>query len=214
MVKIYIPVKDAVDIAEQAIRHLAAWNTPFTVWNDRSTDENTARLHRLQAELGFELIDVATITDHPSPNYLMLLKRAQKEALQTHAHLVIVESDVLVQPDTLQQMLKAAETKNCGMVAAITHDREGNINFPYLYARSYRRDAMHCVSTNKRLSFCCTLLTNAFLRAFDFEGLNPDKDWFDVTISYTYAARFTAVETTQVHESVEVLFAEALPSSR
>ena len=180
IVNIYLPVKDALDTAEQAIRCLAAWGVPFTIWNDRSTDENTARLHALQQELGFRLIDVATITDHPSPNYRMLLVQAQREALETNRHLVIVESDVLVRPDTLERMLKAAQTPQCGMVAAITHDADGNVNFPYLYARKYPQDQR---PTTKRLSFCCTLITNAFLQAFDFDTLNTDKDWFDVTIS-------------------------------
>ena len=55
----------------------------------------------------------------------------------------------------------------------------------YLYAKSKEQGAKSkdCVATTKRLSFCCTLLTNAFLQAFDFANLNPDKDWFDVTIS-------------------------------
>ena len=180
MVNIYLPVKDALDIAEQAIRCLTAWNTPFTVWNDRSSDENTARLHVLQQELGFRLIDVATITDHPSPNYRLLLLQAQREALESNSHLVIVESDVLVQPDTLDRMLRAAQTPACGMVAAVTHDADGNVNFPYLYARKHPA-GQH--PTNKRLSFCCTLVTNALLKAFDFNNLNQDKDWFDITIS-------------------------------
>ena len=184
MVNIFVPVKDSLETAEKAIRCISVWDTPFTIWNDRSTDENTARLHALQQELGFRLIDVATITDHPSPNYRLMLIQAQREALAAKEHLVIVESDVLVQPDTLQRMLDAAQTPDCGMVAAITHDAEGNINFPYLYARKYNNTIIkHYNNTTKRLSFCCTLLTYDFLRAFDFNNLNPEKDWFDVTIS-------------------------------
>ena len=175
-----MPVKDALPTAEQAIRHLCAWEVPFTVWNDRSTDENTARLHALQRELGFTLIDVAALTDHPSPNYLMLLKRAQSEALAAKQHVVIVESDVLVKPDTLTQLCHAAQTQNTGLVAAITHDTDGHVNFPYLYAQKMPAGQ---IATNKRLSFCCTLLTYDFLKAFPFSNLDPDKDWFDVTIS-------------------------------
>ncbi len=196
LVNIVMPVKDAVDVAEKAIRCLCGWEMPFMVWNDRSTEENTARLHVLQEELGFTLIDVAELTDHPSPNYLMLLQRAQAECLATDRDLVIVESDVLVQADTLQRMLSAANTASCGMVAAVTHDTERKINFPYLYAQKYNKSLVvsrwslvqsqkskEIIDTDKRLSFCCTLLTNAFLRAFDFAQLDPTKDWFDVTIS-------------------------------
>ena len=177
---IYMPVKDAMPTAEQAIRHLCAWGVPFTVWNDRSTDENTTRLHALQRELGFTLLDVAELTDHPSPNYLMLLQRAQSEATAKHTHLVIVESDVLVQSDTLTELMEAANTQQTGLVAAITHDTDGHVNFPYLYAQ--KLPTGH-IATNKRLSFCCTLLTYDFLKAFPFTDLNPNKDWFDVTIS-------------------------------
>ena len=161
--------------AEQAIRNVNAWGVPFTVWNDRSTDENTARLHALQRELGFTLIDVAELTDHPSPNYLMLLLRAQTEAIAAQKHLVIVESDVLVQPDTLSRLINAAQAPQTGLVAAITHDTDGHVNFPYLYAQKMPAGQL---TTTKRLSFCCTLLTCDFLKAFPFTNLNPDKDWF------------------------------------
>ena len=179
---IYMPVKDAIDIAEKAIRRLCTWQVPFTVWNDRSSDISTTRLHELSDELGFHLIDVADLTEHPSPNYHMLLCRAQAEALAANKDLVIVESDVLVQPDTLQHLLDANGNTSCGMVAAVTHDEQGNINFPYIYARKLDISTPQ-QETTKRLSFCCTLITNAFLRAFDFSLLNSEKDWFDVTIS-------------------------------
>ena len=39
--------------------------------------------------------------------------------------------------------------------------------------------------TKKTLSFCCTLLTNELLHAYDFEQLDPNKNWYDVFISHT-----------------------------
>ena len=36
----------------------------------------------------------------------------------------------------------------------------------------------------KRFSFCCTLLTPQFLKAFDSHLLDASKNWFDVTISH------------------------------
>lgn len=67
------------------------------------------------------------------------------------------------------------------MIAAVTHDEQGQVNFPYLYAKRWKAEP---VITTKRFSFCCTLLTLAFLQAFPFSELNPEKNWFDVTISH------------------------------
>ena len=66
------------------------------------------------------------------------------------------------------------------MIAAVTTGENGEINFPYDYARKMKQDGV----CNKRLSFCCTLLTLELLKAYDFEQLNPQKHWYDVTISH------------------------------
>ena len=127
------------------------------------------------------MVCYGSYVNQPEAEFSLQFMQAQREALAEKAHLVIVESDVLVRPETLQRMLAAAETDQCGMVAAVTHDTDGNINFPYLYAQKYKNENVRIC--DKRFSFCCTLLTNAFLQAFDFETLNPEKDWFDVTIT-------------------------------
>ena len=62
----------------------------------------------------------------------------------------------------------------------MTTDEKGQINFPYEYARSYHTDGV----CTKRLSFCCTLLTNELLHAYDFAQLDEKKNWYDVTISH------------------------------
>lgn len=175
---IIVPVKDSVTIAERALRALAG--QPVIVWNDRSTPENTALLHRWAEELAFECIDVATLTDHPSPNYLLLLRTMQERARAHNEHLIIVESDVIVQPDTIARLTEAAQDTTIGMAAAVTTDDNGHINFPYEYTRRYPQGT---VPTTKRLSFCCTLLTNELLQRVDFATLDPDKNWYDVTIS-------------------------------
>lgn len=69
------------------------------------------------------------------------------------------------------------------MVAAVTVDGEGEINFPYLYARKMSTE-QSTISTTKRFSFCCTLLTNEFLASYSFERLDPTKQWYDVAISH------------------------------
>ena len=40
------------------------------------------------------------------------------------------------------------------------------------------------IDTKKHCSFCCSLLTPALLKAFDFNTLDPTKNWYDVTISH------------------------------
>lgn len=178
---VIMPVKDSMDTARDAIRAVMhTEGVDFTVYNDFSSDEATAELTALAAEYGFRLVNWADTTRHPSPNYRLTLQDAQRRALSENAHLVVVESDVTVKPDTVGRLAAQAE-KGIGLVAAVTEDADGMVNFPYLYARKLKGGT---VSTTKRLSFCCTLLSNEFLKAFPFEGLNPDKQWYDVFISH------------------------------
>ena len=76
--------------------------------------------------------------------------------------------------------LDAAVEPGVGMVASVTHNARGRINFPYEYARVLHKDG----PCNKRLSFCCTLLTPQLLKAYSFEMLDPEKNWYDVYISH------------------------------
>jgi hypothetical protein len=175
---IIVPIKDSLQIAERALRALKG--QPVTIWNDNSTAENTQLLHSLAKELSFECIDVATLTDHPSPNYLLLLRMMRQCALTNNHHLIIVESDVLVTEGSIARMVDVAQQKNVGMVAAVTQDDNGHVNFPYEYAQKY---SIGAIETRKRLSFCCTLMTVDMLQRVDFQLLNPEKDWFDVTIT-------------------------------
>jgi hypothetical protein len=39
------------------------------------------------------------------------------------------------------------------------------------------------IATQRSLSFCCTLFSPAFLKAYDFKGLDEAKDWYDTFIS-------------------------------
>ncbi len=48
---------------------------------------------------------------------------------------MIIESDVYIKQDTIKKMQAACtELDNPGMVAAVTVDESGVVNFPYLYA--------------------------------------------------------------------------------
>lgn len=188
MRKIHIitPVKDSIDSTLDTIRAIVGSHiaVPFnyTVYNDFSTEENTRRLEEASRQYGFRLINLANITEHPSPNYLLVLQSAQAEAILDDAGLLIVESDVTVKPDTLQALFDGAlARKDCGIAAAVTTDEQGNINYPYLHARGKEGQVY---AEKKHCSFCCSLLTTDFLKAFNFHTLNPDKNWYDVTISH------------------------------
>lgn len=175
-----MPVKDSILTTEEAIRAIAESGYSVSVFDDFSEDETADRLDALAEETGIRVVHLKDLTDHPSPNYRLVLQTARKEALEKGQHLVIVESDVIIGPDTLDRML-AEVTPGTGLVAAVTHDAAGQINFPYDYARKLQGQT---VETRKRLSFCCTLLTEELLRNFDFERLNPEKNWYDVFISH------------------------------
>ncbi len=183
---IITPVKDSIDSTLETIRAVLAshFTVPFTytLYNDFSTPENTLRLQQAAQEMGFELVNLSDLTTHPSPNYLLVLQTAQRRALEADAALCIVESDVVVQPHTLQSLFdQAAQRNDCGIAASVTVDDEGSINYPYLFARGRENQV---VDTRKHCSFCCSLLTPALLAAFPFTQLNPEKNWFDVTISH------------------------------
>lgn len=179
---IIMPVKDSMDTAEKAIRAIVGSGYGMTVYNDYSTEENTQRLHELAQETGIKVVDIAQATSHPSPNYRYVLIEARKEALAKQAALVIVESDVIVGKDTIQQLCEKGEA-GVGMVACVTTDSDGNVNFPYEYAKDWLEKGT--VSTKKRLSFCCTLLMPELLSKMDWEKeLNPEKNWYDVAISH------------------------------
>lgn len=183
---IICPVKNSTETAVQCISKIMDSKTEIdfqlTVYNDYSDVECKDALTKLSLEKGFELIHIEDITEHPSPNYRLILQLAQKQAIQSNAHLLIVESDVMVSPVTVDQLMQVAESQpETGMVASVTVDSDGTINFPYLYARDYKQGVINC---NKRLSFCCTLLSNAFLNSYDFQLLDPEKNWYDVHISH------------------------------
>ena len=156
---IITPVKDSIELTLQTIESILAsdFTVPYHyyVYNDFSTEENTVRLREASEKMGFELINLSDLTDHPSPNYLLVLQTAQQKAIEAEAGLLIVESDVIVKKYTLQSLFDGAQGKE-------------NQVFP----------------EKKHLSFCCSLLTLRFLKTFDFHQLDPEKNWHDVTISH------------------------------
>ena len=183
---IITPVKDSLDTTLKTIECISkaekSFSSNYTIYNDFSSKETTECLTASTQKFDYEIINLKDVTSHPSPNYLLVLQMAQKKALSDGAHLLIIESDVLVEQDTIQKLYDYCKLLDRpGMIAAVTTDADGVINFPYLYARNFKSKV---VNTKKRLSFCCTLLTNDFLRQFDFALLNPEKSWYDVFISH------------------------------
>lgn len=183
---IITPVKDSIETTIETIESVMGskleWKHSYTIYNDYSTPENTQRLAELAQEKGFELVNLSDLTSHPSPNYRTVLQHAQQRALAADAGLVLIESDVVVAPDTLQKLADSYHDRpKAGILAAVTVDREGHINYPYLYAQGKENQV---IETKKSCSFCCTMLTPALLKAFNFETLDPNKHWFDVTISH------------------------------
>ena len=182
---IIMPVKDSLEIAEKAIRAIVDSGHTLYVYDDNSLPENAHRLDELAKELAIQVVHISDLTDHPSPNYRLVLQKAQQQSIADNKHLVIVESDVIVQSDTLDKM-QAEVQAGVGMVAAVTVDEHGTYNFPYHYMRrwQYRILGKNTIATKKRFSFCCTLLTNELLQKADFQLLDPTKNWYDVTISH------------------------------
>lgn len=182
---IIMPVKDSIAIAERAIHAIVDCGYTLCVYDDNSLPENAQRLDEIANDKHIQVVHISSLTDHPSPNYRLVLQQSQQQALIENKHLLIVESDVIIKANTLNRMLEEVQ-EGVGMVAAVTVDERGEYNFPYHYLHRlrYRFLSKKTIDTKKRFSFCCTLLTNELLKKADFQRLDPTKNWYDVTISH------------------------------
>ena len=177
------PVKDSLITTTETIKSIqnSIGNYQYCIFNDFSSAETTNTLKELSQKYKFDLINLEDVTTNPSPNYRLVLQLAQKKALELNLPLIIVESDVEVQSNTFAELISHSRSlPKCGMVASITRNSEGKINFPYLNFKSTRQEI---VKTRHSLSFCCTLLTTNLLNQYDFNGLSAEKHWYDVGIS-------------------------------
>ena len=157
------PVKDSLDTCKLTVDAIikADGDFEYIVFNDFSQAETKAYLDTQSKKHNFKVVHLEEITNTPSPNYKLVLQMAQELALQNKSPLVIVESDVVVNKDTLTQLFKIAKNKSkAGVVGAITVDRAGNYNFPYTFEKIKSGEV---VDTNHSLSFCCTLITEDFI---------------------------------------------------
>jgi len=202
---IITPVKDSIDTVKQTIEHVMKsemTDFTYTLYDDFSNKDTQQELQHLAAEKGFNLIHLHDLTDHPSPNYLLVLQHAQKKAISEEVPLLIIESDVNINHDTIGKLIERnKQLKKPGLIAAVTTHENGDINFPYIYAAKY---PLVTIPTIKRLSFCCTLLNIDFLKSYDFNRLNPEKNWYDVFISRQSIANgftnYLAMDLPVVHQ--------------
>ncbi len=182
-VLVITPVKNAIETTLDTARAIArsTVKVKHVIFNDFSTEETKASLEKHREELGYELIHIEDLTDHPSPNYKLVLQLAQQQALEVGIPLLVVESDVVIAPNTIQSLLDHLSAQpSTGLVGSVTVDEKREVNFPYLKFKGVK-DAV--IDTQRSLSFCCTLFSPSFLQAFDFKGLDEAKDWYDTFIS-------------------------------
>ncbi len=180
---IVTPVKNALDNTLATIQKITKSNIPVAhfVYNDFSEEETLLGLEKNKNEYGYTLINLSEILTTPSPNYKYVLQDAQRKALAANVPLIIVESDVEVAPATFEKMLNTlAENDNPGLIGAITVDENNEVNFPYLKFKNKKEPLF---TTDRSLSFCCTLFSPAFLKANDLMQLQDGKDWYDTSIS-------------------------------
>ena len=180
---IITPVKNAIDTTIKSINAVRAHepDISYYVYNDNSDEPVTATLKRLSASLKFTLVHLSDITSKPSPNYDIILREAQKKALEQDKHLIIVESDVVIRSGTIPSLLEFADQQEkLAMVAAITVDESGEINYPFV---PFKDVPEKIIPTRKIMSFSCTLITNEFMKDYSFADLDHSQDWFDTIIS-------------------------------
>ncbi|MFN3999494.1 glycosyltransferase family 2 protein [Algoriphagus sp.] len=182
-VLVITPVKNSIETTLDTAKAISASDISVRhmIFNDFSSVETKTSLEENKSKIGYELIHIEDLTDHPSPNYKLVLQIAQKMALEVGVPLLVVESDVVVKPDTISSLL-SEQGKNAkyGLVGSVTVDEAGVVNFPYLKFKGVKESV---IQTQRSLSFCCTLFTLDFLKSYDFTGLDEAKDWYDTFIS-------------------------------
>lgn len=177
------PVKNSLETTLDTARAIAGSTVGVrhVIFNDFSTEQTKAGLEANEVAIGYELINLEDHTDHPSPNYKLVLQMAQKIAKEEGLPLLVIESDVVVKSETIADLLNfQTSNANSGLVGSVTVDENGIVNFPYLKFKGAKE---HVIDTHRSLSFCCTLFSVEFLKAYDFMGLDEAKDWYDTFIS-------------------------------
>jgi hypothetical protein len=182
-VLVITPVKDSPETTKKTIEAVsqADGNFKYVIFNDFSGPVTRKFLEESQKEYNFDLIHLEDFTQTPSPNYKLILRMAREMALSEDIPLLLIESDVIIQKTTINQLLALLKQfQKPGLIGAITVDIHGNFNFPYAYVKKNNKTWL---KTQHSLSFCCTLISQEFLRSYNFSKLPEEKDWFDIYIS-------------------------------
>lgn len=180
---IITPVKDSLETTKLTIEAVsnAKGESEYWIFDDFSKRETREFLQENQLKYGYILTHLDDVTSHPSPNYNLVLRMAQVKAIEWNVPLIIVESDVIVKPDTFRELITMNNRlRNPGVIGAITIDRSGHYNFPYGHEKRSRKGIE---DTKRSLSFCCTLISGEYLKRYDFSELSEKKDWYDIFIS-------------------------------
>lgn len=178
------PVKDSINTLRETVGSIASLvnNFSYYIFDDFSMAETRQWLDENSLNYGYQVIGLEKHTIKKSPNYRTILIMAREISLKKNAHLVIIESDVIVRPDTINGLNRLAdELPDAGLIGSVTVDHDGKVNFPYLYAATDNKTGTYV--SEHSISFCCTLLTSNFLQKFDFKELPETLDWFDVPIT-------------------------------
>lgn len=177
------PVKNSIETTLETAKAVKAStvSVEHTIYNDFSTAETRASLDQNAPKIGYGLVHLEDVTQTPSPNYKLVLQMAQKDALKRQLPLIVVESDVTVEKDTIERMIAFQQLhEKTGLVGAITVGYDRKVNFPYLKFKDIKEEV---IDTKRSLSFCCTLFSLEYLHAYDFMSLDDTKDWYDTFIS-------------------------------
>jgi GT2 family glycosyltransferase len=177
------PVKNSLNTTQKTIEAIfkARGDFEHIVYNDFSNPETRQFLENNQERWNYRLFNLEEFTQTPSPNYKIVLQMAQALALTKKVPLILVESDVIINENTIIDLIAIIPfLKKPGLIGMITVDAEGNYNFPYGYILNNNKESLE---TFRSLSFCCTLMSHEFLLKYDFKSLSSGKDWFDIYIS-------------------------------
>jgi hypothetical protein len=182
-VLVITPVKNSIETTLDTAKAIASSTVKVhhVIFNDFSSEETKQILEERKIEIGYELIHIEDLTDHPSPNYKLVLQLSQRRAVQENLPLLVIESDVVVKLNTIEKLLYTLKTQSKpGLIGSVTVDEQGVVNFPYLKFKGVKEPV---IDTQRSLSFCCTLFSPDFLKSYDFTGLDEAKDWYDTFIS-------------------------------
>ena len=119
------PVKNSIQTTLETSRAISNSNVVLThiIFNDFSSLDTRLALEENRVGIGYELVNLEEITQTPSPNYKLVLHLAQQEALAAGLPLLVVESDVLVRPDTIKILLDFLNGHpKTGLVGSVTVD--------------------------------------------------------------------------------------------